>query len=166
MFGDHAVCCASSGLYACHNRLRDGLRLEAEAADLPVLTEVTISGSDARAADLADQSAPIAVDVSVVHPLHPSCRTAEDTARRSADDRERRNVQLHASSCAAAEWSFLPCAAEILEPGARAGSGWSTCWSSGSVYALVAEVAAEVWKLSSPWGGNDARASICPDGRP
>ena len=112
-FGDHALC-ALSGLHARHNRLRYPFRDEVLAAGLACRTEVAIPGSSERPADVLlhvpDQPAPLAVDVSLVHPLRPSL--AEDAAGRAASQRELAKEQLYSSPCKAVGWGFRPCAVE------------------------------------------------------
>ena len=79
-FGDHALCCASLGIYTRHNLVRDCIADLALSCGLVARVEQRPESSPLRLADvlidrfLDGHSA--ALDVSVVHPLHPTCNLA------------------------------------------------------------------------------------------
>jgi hypothetical protein len=106
IFGDHALACASCGLYARHNRLRDALAAELVTAGIVVRTEVPLPGASTRPADILvadpDDATPTAVDVSMVHPLQLSSSSAEDIPGSFAAERETAKRATSASACAAA----------------------------------------------------------------
>ena len=116
LFGDHTVSCASCGLYARHNRLRDAFAVELRLAGVPVRTEVQLPGSQSRPADIfiadPESAVPTAVDVSVVHPLQLSAFSAEDAPGTFAASRELATRTSSAAECAAAGWNFVPICAE------------------------------------------------------
>ena len=116
--GDHAVCCASTGLAKRHNRVRDCLLwLGREAGWNPEL-EVSLPAPDPggqgtlrpRPADVlfrTAESRPLAVDVTVVHPLRPSNNiAAEDSC--AATQAEAAKCTAQAAMCQQAGWTFAP----------------------------------------------------------
>ena len=125
-FGDHALSCCSCGLYARHNRLRDALAAEFLTAGQPLQVEAQLPGSSLRPADILvlepGDLAPVAVDVAVVHPLHPSALSAEDTPGTAAASREAEKRATSAKACEAQGWRFAPVCAECTGgwgPGAQ-----------------------------------------------
>ena len=93
--GDHAACCSATGLYKRHNRVRNCLLLlgreagwnpELEVTGWNPEVEVSLPAPDPgggrahpRPADVlfrTAESRPLAVDVTVVHPLRPSKKIA------------------------------------------------------------------------------------------
>ena len=115
-YGDHALSCASCGLYARHNRLRDALGAECAAAGWAVILEAPLPGALQRPADILvsvpEDAAPLAVDVSVVHPLHLSSPSAEDTPGLFADKREQAKLSVGAAACKTAGWKLTPVCVE------------------------------------------------------
>jgi hypothetical protein len=108
-FGDHALSCSRCGLYARHNRVRDALALEAVLAGEQVRLEKGPPSSSLRPGDvlcLDFSDSVLAVDTTVVHPLHPSARAAEDTPGAAAARAEERKVSAEAPVCRAAGWLF------------------------------------------------------------
>ena len=66
--GDHALCCASNGLYRRHTRVRDTLFHLAGAANWNPLLEAPMPPTLERPADVLLRSAdskPIAVDITI-----------------------------------------------------------------------------------------------------
>ena len=125
-FGDHALACAACGMYARHNRLRDALAEEFRSAGQSVQLEVQLPGGSPRPADLLllqpDEPTPAAVDVSVVHPLHLSSPSAEDTPGSFAAAREVDKQSSSAADCSRVGWRFSPVCAETTGawgPGAQ-----------------------------------------------
>ena len=85
--GDHALSCATNGTYRRHNHLRDRLFTLSQLAGWTPELEQTIPGSRCRPADLLLRSAasrPLAVDVTVSHPLRSSAPSAVREGRSSA----------------------------------------------------------------------------------
>ena len=77
--GDHALSCPSNGTYRRHNHLRDRLFGLGQLAGWAPELEQAIPGSRDRPADLLFRAAgppPLAVDVTVSHPLRSSASTA------------------------------------------------------------------------------------------
>ena len=113
---DHAVGCASCGLYARHNHLRSALAHELALAGLPVATEVSPPGSSQRPADVLVSfpcdSHPTALDCSVGHPLHLSSSLAAVTPGILAEQMEKSKRAENTTSCAAAGWCCSPVCVE------------------------------------------------------
>ena len=111
-FGDHAVCCASSGLYWHHDRVRDALMQLTKKAGWNPELEVCIPNSRDRPADIllrSSESRPLAVDVTVTHPL----RIQGPTAARgevclAADLAEKAKLAASAGACEQVGWAFRP----------------------------------------------------------
>ena len=117
LFGDHASCCASAGLYRRHNRVRNLLHtLAADAGWQPEL-EQPVPGSNRRSADVKLNSADratVALDVTIVHPLRPSYTSiaARETPGVSATLAEQAKDADSKAICASAHWLFWPFAME------------------------------------------------------
>ena len=114
-FGDHSLSCASAGLYRRHNRIRDTLFfLAQEAGWRPQLEPLTTSGS--RPADVllhSTDSKPLAVDVTIVHPLRISgSQATRDDATATASVAESAKKTANSASCRLADWSCCPFALE------------------------------------------------------
>ena len=110
-FGDHSLCCASAGLYRRHNRVRDTLfSLGQDAGWRPLLEPATTSGS--RPADVlfhSSDSKPLAVDVTIVHPLRLSGPQAtRDVATATASDAESAKRRANSIPCQTANWLCCP----------------------------------------------------------
>ena len=115
-FGDHALSCASMGMYKRHNTMRDVFVDLANAAGLQCRTSVGLPGTNLVPADLflpAFSDVPAAVDVSVVHPLHPS-RSAQAavTAGESAELRAQEKVSFYGEHCRERRWDLWAVVAE------------------------------------------------------
>ena len=85
-FGDHALCCAKLDIYARHNTVRN------EIASICADMQLRAPTSGCRPADILlhglEDSSPVAVDVSVVHPLQPSSSLARVQSRMLAKPSE------------------------------------------------------------------------------
>jgi hypothetical protein len=108
--GDHSLCCPASGLYRRHNRVRDTLfSLSLSAGWCPEL-EVAIPGTRDRPADILLKSGfpkPLAVDVTISHPLRISAPVAaRGEATSSAEAGERAKRIAEGNMCHAAGWGF------------------------------------------------------------
>ena len=139
-FGDHALSCASAGRYRRHNRVRKCLfGLATNAGWAPEL-EVQAPGRQERPADvLVHTSAPkpLAVDVTVVHPLRPSNNSAtRDDGTFSAEAAEKAKSRANAEVCKEAGWVCQPFGVETtggLGPKADAlCRSLARSWSMGS----------------------------------
>ena len=98
-FGDHALSCPSLGMYKRHNVMRDTFVNLTSAAGLQCRTSVSLPGTNLVPADLflpSFSDVPTAVDVSVVHPLHPSRSAhAAVTTGAAAEARAEEKVALY-----------------------------------------------------------------------
>ena len=109
-FGDHSLSCASAGMYRRHNRVRDTLfALSQDAGWRPVLEPATSTAS--RPADVLLQSSdskPLAVDVTIVHPLRLSGPQAtRDVATATASDAESAKKRANSIPCRDANWLVM-----------------------------------------------------------
>ena len=120
VYGDHWLCCSSSLLTRRHNSLRDFLASFLRSHSFPCTTEVTIGGKE-RPADVALEGfepRPLAIDLTISHPLKPSATRDPDTVGLYLRRREEEKLNKYSSLCANAGWVFQPVA---LHP--FAGSG-------------------------------------------
>ena len=123
--GDHALTCASAGLYRRHNRVRDTVfHLAREAGWAPEL-EVALPALTERPADIlcrATFGKPLAIDVTVSHPLRLSSTLAtRGEVAAAAEAAENRKRAASQAACEQAGWGFRPAAFETtggLGPGA------------------------------------------------
>jgi hypothetical protein len=110
--GNHALCCTRSGLYRRHNRVRDTLYCLASKAGCQPQLEATLPGTQDRPADLllsAFGPRPVAVDVTISHPLRLSNQSAaRGEVASAAEAAEARKLASHTSLCATAGWDFIP----------------------------------------------------------
>ena len=144
-FGDHALSCSACGLYARHNRLRDALAQEYISAGQLVQLEVQLPGGSSRPADIlvagSGDATPVAVDVSVVHPLHLSALSAEDTPGSLATARETEKVAASKVACDLAGWRFAAVCAET-----------SGAWGPGAVKVIRALARKQSMRSGRPVG--------------
>ena len=124
--GDHALSCPSNGTYRRHNHLRDRLFGLSQLAGWAPELEVSIRGGRNRPADLLLRSVaarPLAIDVTVSHPLRSSASSAVRDGRSSAaGEGERAKVAQSRGPCTAAGWDFCPFGVDTtggLGPSAR-----------------------------------------------
>jgi hypothetical protein len=110
--GDHALACTASGLYRRHNRVRDAIFELSRTAGWAPESEVMLPGCMSRPADVllrAAETSPVALDVTVSHPLRLSSSIAvRGNVTSSAEAAERQKLQLYGASCQAAGWLFRP----------------------------------------------------------
>ena len=125
-FGDHALSCSSSGLYQRHNRLRDTLAHWRRKAGWSPLLEQNLPNSSSGPADILFTSCsakPVAVDVTVCHPLRPhSSLATRSTPHLAAQMAESQKYSANGPTCAASNWLFSAFAVEStggLGPGAQ-----------------------------------------------
>jgi len=129
-FGDHAMACASCGIYARHNVLRDALAGELRKAGFTVTIEEQVPHTEPpdrppvpnpqpslrslRPADILVSSfragKPMAIDTTVVHPLRISSDASAHgvSVGSSACQAESRKVDKYLSACNHAGWLFMP----------------------------------------------------------
>ena len=110
--GDHALCCAHNGLYRRHNHVRDALFQLCSAAGWAPAIEQQLPGSLCRPADVllrAHTVRPVAVDVTVSHPLRQSASSAVRAGTVSAAaEAEQRKIAASKAACLAVGWDFIP----------------------------------------------------------
>ena len=108
--GDHSLTCPSAGLYRRHNRLRDTLFLLAQEAGWAPEREVNLPALTERPADLlcrATFGKPLAIDVSVSHPLRLSSTLAtRGEVAAAAEASENRKRAMSQAACERAGWGF------------------------------------------------------------
>ena len=123
-YGDHALSCAAMGTYRRHNTVRDAFVDLAVGAGLQCRTSVGLPGTNLVPGDLflpAFSDVPSAVDVSVVHPLHPSRMSqAAVTTGAAAEARAVEKVALYGDQCKERSWDLWAVVAETT--GAWCGS--------------------------------------------
>ena len=111
-FGDHWLCCSSSLITKRHNALRDTLACFLRNNGFPCATEVTI-GHKERPADIALDGfdpRPLAIDLTISHPLKPSQPRDQENLQRHLHRKEEAKITKYASLCATAGWVFQPLA--------------------------------------------------------
>ena len=111
-FGDHWLCCSSSLITKRHNELRDTLASFLREHSFPCATEVTI-GSKERPADIAldgFDSRPLAIDLTISHPLKPSQSRDLELAQKYLHRKEESKINKYSTLCASAGWVFQPVA--------------------------------------------------------
>ena len=113
VFGDHALCCPSTGMYRHHNRIRDTLFHLAQAANWNPLLEAPLGSSLERPADVllraSADTRPVAVDVTVQHPLRLSASAAvRADVSISTEQAERTKEKARLAVCSQAGWLFRP----------------------------------------------------------
>ena len=110
--GDHALSCHSCGIYFRHNGVRDGVaHLCREAGWAPEL-EVCLPGSQERPADVLlhrQGITPLALDLTVTHPLRPSASLATVSVPGvEAEKLEKAKAAQSMGPCKDAGWRFAP----------------------------------------------------------
>ena len=104
-------------IYARHNRIRNALAQECALARIRYLLEVKLPGFSLRPDDtllfMPEEAAPRAMDVSAVHPLHPSCLLAEVVPGAAAERAEAAKQASSCAECRAVGWSFSGACAEV-----------------------------------------------------
>ena len=151
-FGDHALSCPSLGMYKRHNVMRDTFVNLTSAAGLQCRTSVSLPGTNLVPADLflpSFSDVPTAVDVSVVHPLHPSRSAhAAVTTGAAAEARAEEKVALYGQECQSRHWDLWAVVGETTGAWNQAGQRFiqrlarKRALSTGEV---LREVAADTW---------------------
>jgi hypothetical protein len=113
-FGDHFVCCEKNGITQRHHALRDAIFDVLARGAIPAAKEV-VSAHRNRPADILlvawERGRDVAVDVTVTHPLAPSCyplvlQRVGQHCRRA----ETNKVTAEAEMCREVGWGFMPAA--------------------------------------------------------
>ena len=113
--GDHALACASSGLYRRHNLVRDHVAVLCRLAGWHSQLEVGLppeAGSNSRPADVFLSNVgvkPVALDIGVSPPLRPSAPgLLRDVVGESADRQELSKLRSMGSVCSSFGWVHKP----------------------------------------------------------
>ena len=110
--GYHSLSCPHNGMHRRHNHVRDALFHLCASAHWGPALEVALPNSTSRPADLLLRSLsvkPVAIDVTVSHPLRPSAPSAVRAATTSAAAlAEQHKNSVSKGLCAAVGWDFLP----------------------------------------------------------
>ena len=113
-FGDHTLSCSRVNFVARHNTLCAGLGRLLLDSGFAVQREVPLPlpQTQERPADLLvanfAESRPLALDISVVHPLQPSSSIAGASPGRLADERALTKINHYRAACSVAQWDFSP----------------------------------------------------------
>ena len=99
-FGDHAVVCPLARIVQRHRVVVEALQLGLQAANITTVLEQQVGSSGDRPADilahLASGADPVAIDVTVVHPLLPSGYVFRGEATKRAEVRKNVVMTKHA----------------------------------------------------------------------
>ena len=113
--GDHALCCSAAGIWRRHNAMRDVVNALSKAG-LACYTETTLSTSDLRPADIyvsqGWSARPLALDLSVVHPLSASHHHSKALAGTAAEARGNEKIAFYGQACESVGWEVIPLVAE------------------------------------------------------
>ena len=110
-FGDHALSCRNNGSYFRHNVAREVFRDLISSAGFSVKPgEAQVPHAPHKRADLLVNSfcdgKPLALDVSLIHPLQPSILHAEVDAKRLMAKRATLKAMTYQGDCAKEGWGF------------------------------------------------------------
>ena len=112
IFGDHFQGCKKSLITKRHHQLRDTVAGLFREGGFAALTEVSI-GDRQRPADVAVpgfEARPIAIDLTICHPLQPSEARDAAQVKRFLAQREERKKNKYIAATARAGWVFHPAA--------------------------------------------------------
>ena len=112
IFGDHFLCCKKPLITKRHNQLRDTLAGLFREGGFAAETEMRI-GDRLRPADVAVrgfEARPIAIDLTICHPLQPSESRDAEIVKRHLSQREERKINKYIAATARAGWVFHPAA--------------------------------------------------------
>ena len=140
------------GTYKRHNTMRDAFADLATSAGLQCRTSVGLPGTNLVPADIflpSFSDVPTAVDVSVVHPLHPSRSTqAAVTTGAAAEARAEEKVTLYGELCKERNWDLWAVVAETTGAWCQSGQRFvrqlarKRALKTGEIFR---EVAANTW---------------------
>ena len=127
-WGDHAVTCSKNGIHLRHSSLQEWLLHTAREAGITCSHEAALADGS-RPADVLFHAwrgaGPLAVDVTVVHPLRPSePRPTPDGVRRMLAREELAKCSKYQAACQQAGWQFRPLA---FHP-------WGGCTPDGALF--------------------------------
>ena len=170
--GDHFLGCPASGMSKRHNRIRDTFyQLGKQAGWAPEL-EVAIPGHRDRPADILLRSGfpkPLALDVTITHPLRVSApAAARGAAAVSAEGAEHSKRFAQATPCHEVGWSFRAVGFDTtggLGPGAQKAVRQlyrQLSMRQGKSSTAVADEVARLFSLSLAKGRGEMLAASCP----
>ena len=117
-FGDHAVACLRNGIQKRHTNIQDWLLSTARQAGFSCTREAALPNLE-RPGDVLFHNwtggKPLAVDLTVSHPLRPSePRPTPDKVRKAMTVEEQLKNAKYTKQCASVGWSFRPLAIHPL----------------------------------------------------
>ena len=110
-FGDHILCCNKAEFYSRHQAIVRCLTAFVAAAGVRATNEVQIEGRERPADIFLDRwttTDPVAVDVTVTHPLAPSLGLNARQAKEAAAAKERRKNTKYAHLIRDKQLHFIP----------------------------------------------------------
>ena len=156
-FGDHALCCHKAEFYTRHQAIVKCLTAFVAAAGLRVANEVQIDGRE-RPADIFvnhwTTTDPVAVDVTVSHPLAPSLGLNLRMAKELAAAKEQQKIAKYARLIAEKQLHFIP----SLPKGVRQ---WLVKWTGTDQQSW--EPAESFVDVIAPWARYNRAHSIVVD---
>jgi hypothetical protein len=111
--GNHALCCSAAGVYRRHNHVQNFLYTISQEVGWALSLEEVLPGTQTRPADVILSSldtTPTAVDVPIVHPLHPSGQTIAGSAQPGTTAAK---TTASAAVCAERHWLFRSFGLEV-----------------------------------------------------
>ena len=113
-FRDHAVSCMRNGINQLHQAAQDWLLKSARSAGITCSREAELPDKD-RPADVLFHNwsgdGPLAVDLTVSHPLRPSeAQPTPEGVRKSMIAQEDHKCKKYSRKCAQVGWGFMPLA--------------------------------------------------------
>jgi hypothetical protein len=112
IFGDHFLCCKKGLITKRHHHVRDTLAALLREGGFAAEVEMTI-GDRLRPADIALQgfeARPMAIDLTICHPLQPSETRNVEQVKSHLTQREERKINKYIATTARAGWVFHPAA--------------------------------------------------------
>ena len=110
-FGDHLLCCNKAEFYTRHQVIVKCLTAFVAAAGVRATNEVQIEGRERPADIFLDRWTspdPVAVDVTVTHPLAPSLGLSVRQAKEAAATKERQKISKYAHLIRDKHLNFIP----------------------------------------------------------
>ena len=110
-FGDHLLCCNKAEFYSRHKVIVKCLTMFVTAAGVRATNEVQIEGRERPADIFMDRwttADPVAVDVTITHPLAPSLGLNARQAKEAAATKERQKVAKYAHLIREKQLNFIP----------------------------------------------------------
>ena len=111
-YGDHAASCMKNGVLNRHTVMQDWLLSTARKAGVPCTKEAALPDGDRPGDVLFNHwtgGSPLAIDLTIVHPLRLSeTRPTPEAMRKSLDTQEAAKCKKYTTRCAAVGWAFQP----------------------------------------------------------